>query len=177
MCFFFVSQVNFSSSLDSGSGSGSGSGGTFASAAGCQSPLPLVTLSPIIHPRIREFRSGLGSARKGGPPSAPVEPRFWCRPNGSSPFPDVPPSPLSVHDRYSSPAAGSAKRRLFGEEGATPGLTLISPAKRLMIGPSSALKMGAPGSPAALAVPLQGRGRCGGAWVFFSNAGLPFRFF
>lgn len=59
LCF---SQVNFSSSLDTGSGSGSG--GT----AGCQSPLPLVTLSPIIHPRIREFRSGLSSARKGGPP-------------------------------------------------------------------------------------------------------------
>uniref|UniRef100_A0A3P8RLF2 Retinoblastoma-like protein 1 n=1 Tax=Amphiprion percula TaxID=161767 RepID=A0A3P8RLF2_AMPPE len=58
-----------------------------------QSHLPLVALSPIIHPRIREFRSGLGSARK-----------------------DVPPSPLSVHDRYSSPAAGSAKRRLFGDD-------------------------------------------------------------
>uniref|UniRef100_A0A4W6DCD6 Retinoblastoma-like protein 1 n=1 Tax=Lates calcarifer TaxID=8187 RepID=A0A4W6DCD6_LATCA len=58
-----------------------------------QPHLPLVALSPIIHPRIREFRSGLGSARK-----------------------DVPPSPLSVHDRYSSPAAGSAKRRLFGDD-------------------------------------------------------------
>uniref|UniRef100_A0A7N6ASM9 Retinoblastoma-like protein 1 n=1 Tax=Anabas testudineus TaxID=64144 RepID=A0A7N6ASM9_ANATE len=57
------------------------------------SHLPLVALSPIIHPRIREFRSGLGSARK-----------------------EVPPSPLSVHDRYSSPAAGSAKRRLFGDD-------------------------------------------------------------
>uniref|UniRef100_A0A3B4WX80 Retinoblastoma-like protein 1 n=1 Tax=Seriola lalandi dorsalis TaxID=1841481 RepID=A0A3B4WX80_SERLL len=62
-----------------------------------QSHLPLVALSPIIHPRIREFRSGLGSARK-----------------------DVPPSPLSVHDRYSSPAAGSAKRRLFGDDPPAP---------------------------------------------------------
>lgn len=69
--FFFLhfSQVNFSSSLDTGHGSGSGSGSTPGSAAGCQSPLPLVTLSPIIHPRIREFRSGLGSTRKGGPSS------------------------------------------------------------------------------------------------------------
>lgn len=25
-------------------------------------------------------------------------------------------SPISVHDRYSSPVAGSAKRRLFGDE-------------------------------------------------------------
>lgn len=26
-------------------------------------------------------------------------------------------SPISVHERYSSPVAGSAKRRLFGDEG------------------------------------------------------------
>lgn len=76
----------------------------------------------------------------------------------------MPPSPLSVHDRYSSPVAGSAKRRLFGDDhpsaGVTHGLTLISPAKRLMIGPSSTLKISAPGSPAALTLPLQGRGYC-----------------
>uniref|UniRef100_A0AAQ5YFN1 Retinoblastoma-like protein 1 n=1 Tax=Amphiprion ocellaris TaxID=80972 RepID=A0AAQ5YFN1_AMPOC len=78
-----------------------------------QSHLPLVALSPIIHPRIREFRSGLGSARK-----------------------DMPPSPLSVHDRYSSPAAGSAKRRLFGDDPPAPspglnpsGSPMPSPAK------------------------------------------------
>lgn len=53
-------QVNFSSSLDTGSASGS------CSVSGGQSHLPMVALSPIIHPRIREFRSGLGSARKGG---------------------------------------------------------------------------------------------------------------
>uniref|UniRef100_A0A8C9YBI3 Retinoblastoma-like 1 (p107) n=1 Tax=Sander lucioperca TaxID=283035 RepID=A0A8C9YBI3_SANLU len=98
-----------------------------------QSHLPLVALSPIIHPRIREFRSGLGSARK-----------------------DVPPSPLSVHDRYSSPAAGSAKRRLFGDDppaAPTPGVAPIgspmtSPAKRLTYGSSSTLRIGAQGAQA-----------------------------
>uniref|UniRef100_A0A674ASK1 Retinoblastoma-like protein 1 n=1 Tax=Salmo trutta TaxID=8032 RepID=A0A674ASK1_SALTR len=76
-----VEEVNFPSSFDTGN-----------SSAG-PSHLPLVALSPIIHPRIREFRTGLSSTRK-----------------------DIPPSPLSVHDRYSSPAAGSAKRRLFGDD-------------------------------------------------------------
>ncbi|TDH13568.1 hypothetical protein EPR50_G00034730 [Perca flavescens] len=126
-----VEEVNFSSSLDSGSGSASGG----------QSHLPLVALSPIIHPRIREFRSGLGSARK-----------------------DVPPSPLSVHDRYSSPAAGSAKRRLFGDDppAPTPGVAPIgspmtSPAKRLTYGSSSTLRIGAQGAQATvLSFPLQG---------------------
>uniref|UniRef100_H3CMM7 Retinoblastoma-like protein 1 n=1 Tax=Tetraodon nigroviridis TaxID=99883 RepID=H3CMM7_TETNG len=127
-----VEEVNFSSSLDSAT-------------AGCQSPLPLLTLSPIIHPRIREFRSGLSGARKGGLMCLLLR--------------------LSVHERYSSPAAGSAKRPLFGEEHPPPGLAhglaLISPAKRLMIGPSSTLKISAPGSAPALAVPLQGRGPSG----------------
>ncbi|GAA6230630.1 retinoblastoma-like protein 1 [Lates japonicus] len=122
-----VEEVNFSSSLDSSSGSGSIGGG--------QPHLPLVALSPIIHPRIREFRSGLGSARK-----------------------DVPPSPLSVHDRYSSPAAGSAKRRLFGDD--PPNLSLspvLSPAKRLTFGSSSTLKIGAQGSQTTVvSIPLQG---------------------
>ncbi|KAM7421880.1 hypothetical protein PAMA_010103 [Pampus argenteus] len=133
-----VEEVNFSSSLDSGSGSGSASGS--GSIVGGQSHLPLVALSPIIHPRIREFRSGLGSARK-----------------------DVPPSPLSVHDRYSSPAAGSAKRRLFGDDpptvtSAITGLSqLSSPAKRLTFGSSTTLKIGAPGTQTTvLSIPLQG---------------------
>uniref|UniRef100_A0A8D3CHK2 Retinoblastoma-like protein 1 n=1 Tax=Scophthalmus maximus TaxID=52904 RepID=A0A8D3CHK2_SCOMX len=90
-----VEEVNFSSSLDTGS-------------VPAQSHLPLVALSPIIHPRIREFRSGLGSARK-----------------------DVPPSPLSVHDRYSSPAAGSAKRRLFGDDPPLATSTLIPSVSQL----------------------------------------------
>uniref|UniRef100_A0A8D3CUI5 Retinoblastoma-like protein 1 n=1 Tax=Scophthalmus maximus TaxID=52904 RepID=A0A8D3CUI5_SCOMX len=99
---------------------------TSTQAHGAQSHLPLVALSPIIHPRIREFRSGLGSARK-----------------------DVPPSPLSVHDRYSSPAAGSAKRRLFGDDPPLATSTLIpsvsqlsSPAKRLTFGSTGTLKIG-----------------------------------
>uniref|UniRef100_A0A671WHC0 Retinoblastoma-like protein 1 n=1 Tax=Sparus aurata TaxID=8175 RepID=A0A671WHC0_SPAAU len=95
-----------------------------------QTHLPLVALSPIIHPRIREFRSGLGSARK-----------------------DVPPSPLSVHDRYSSPAAGSAKRRLFGDDPPTTGVTLSpmsSPAKRLTFSSTSTLRIGTQGSPATV---------------------------
>ncbi|XP_034442628.1 retinoblastoma-like protein 1 [Hippoglossus hippoglossus] len=128
-----VEEVNFSSSLDTGSGSGSGS------TIGGQSHLPLVALSPIIHPRIREFRSGLGSIRK-----------------------DVPPSPLSVHDRYSSPAAGSAKRRLFGDDpptlGLNPGLSpMSSPAKRLTFGSSGTLKIGGQVTPTTvLSFPLQG---------------------
>ncbi|KAM4583235.1 retinoblastoma-like protein 1 [Fundulus diaphanus] len=126
-----VEEVNFSSCLDSGSGS-----------TNAQSHLPLVAHSPIIHPRIREFRSGLGSARK-----------------------EVPPSPLSVHDRYSSPAAGSAKRRLFGDDAPVPSAAvkinvspLPSPAKRLTFGSSSsALKNGGVGAQTTvLSFPLQG---------------------
>uniref|UniRef100_A0A1A8MJA8 Retinoblastoma-like protein 1 n=3 Tax=Nothobranchius pienaari TaxID=704102 RepID=A0A1A8MJA8_9TELE len=125
-----VEEVNFSSCLDSGSGSTNG-----------PSHLPLVAQSPIIHPRIREFRSGLGSARK-----------------------EVPPSPLSVHDRYSSPAAGSAKRRLFGDDAPGPSVSLNtrmsplpSPAKRLTFGSSSTLKSGGQGAPTTiLSIPLQG---------------------
>ncbi|XP_070701649.1 retinoblastoma-like protein 1 isoform X1 [Pempheris klunzingeri] len=128
-----VEEVNFSSSLDTGSGSGS--------SGGPQSHLPLVALSPIIHPRIREFRSGLGSARK-----------------------DVPPSPLSVHDRYSSPAAGSAKRRLFGDDPPTPtsavapgSSPLPSPAKRLTFGSSSTLRIGQQGGQTTvLSIPVHG---------------------
>lgn len=71
-------QVNFSSSLDTGSSSASGS------TTGVQSHLPLLTLSPIIHPRIREFRSGLGSARKGGCERLVcLCSYFWCETNFS----------------------------------------------------------------------------------------------
>ncbi|MGH0174432.1 UNVERIFIED_CONTAM: hypothetical protein FKN15_072051 [Acipenser sinensis] len=48
----------------------------------------------VIHPRLKEVRTDLGGSVRR----------------------DVPPSPISVHDRYSSPMAGSAKRRLFGED-------------------------------------------------------------
>ncbi|XP_051751948.1 retinoblastoma-like protein 1 [Ctenopharyngodon idella] len=91
-----VEEVNFPSNFDTGNN------------AGGPTHLPLVALSPIIHPRIREVRTGLGSsARK-----------------------DVPQSPISLHDRYSSPAAGSAKRRLFGDD-----LPPQSPVKRISVTP------------------------------------------
>uniref|UniRef100_A0AAY4EVT7 Retinoblastoma-like protein 1 n=1 Tax=Denticeps clupeoides TaxID=299321 RepID=A0AAY4EVT7_9TELE len=87
-----VEEVNFPSSFETGNSSG-GSCNNHISGP-CPTNLPLVALSPIIHPRIREVRTGLGgSARK-----------------------DVPPSPISLHDRFSSPSAGSAKRRLFGDD-------------------------------------------------------------
>uniref|UniRef100_A0AAR2ISH8 Retinoblastoma-like protein 1 n=1 Tax=Pygocentrus nattereri TaxID=42514 RepID=A0AAR2ISH8_PYGNA len=93
-----VEEVNFPSSFDTGSNSSSGG----------PTHLPLVALSPIIHPRLREVRTGLGSsARK-----------------------DVPPSPISLHDRFSSPAAGSAKRRLFGDDPQPQ-----SPVKRISVTP------------------------------------------
>uniref|UniRef100_A0A8C6LQV6 RB transcriptional corepressor like 1 n=1 Tax=Nothobranchius furzeri TaxID=105023 RepID=A0A8C6LQV6_NOTFU len=77
---------------------------------------------------------------------------------------EVPPSPLSVHDRYSSPAAGSAKRRLFGDDAPGPSVSLNtrmsplpSPAKRLTFGSSSTLKSGGQGAPTTiLSIPLQG---------------------
>ncbi|XP_018093929.1 retinoblastoma-like protein 1 isoform X3 [Xenopus laevis] len=57
--------------------------------------LPMMPASPIVHRRLKEVRTGLcGSYRQD------------CQPL----------SPISVHDRYSSPAAGSAKRRLFGDD-------------------------------------------------------------
>lgn len=129
-----VEEVNFSSSLDTGSSSGSGPGSLNVG----QTHLPLVALSPIIHPRIREVRTGLGSTTK-----------------------NMPSSPLSVHDRYSSPAAGSAKRRLFGDDlpAPSPGVTLngspmASPAKRLTFTSASTLKIAPQSSPAR--VVLQG---------------------
>lgn len=93
-----VAEVNFPSSLDSGRNNSSGG----------PTHLPLVALSPIMHPRLREVRTGLGSsARK-----------------------DAPPSPISLHDRFSSPAAGSAKRRLFGDDPQPQ-----SPVKRISVTP------------------------------------------
>uniref|UniRef100_A0A8C2Q503 Retinoblastoma-like 1 (p107) n=1 Tax=Cyprinus carpio TaxID=7962 RepID=A0A8C2Q503_CYPCA len=84
-----VEEVNFPSNFDTGH------------SAGGPTHLPLVALSPIIHPRIREVRTGLGSS-----------------------------SPISLHDRYSSPAAGSAKRRLFGDDPPAQ-----SPVKRISVTP------------------------------------------
>uniref|UniRef100_A0A671SRC1 Retinoblastoma-like protein 1 n=1 Tax=Sinocyclocheilus anshuiensis TaxID=1608454 RepID=A0A671SRC1_9TELE len=85
-----VEEVNFPSNFDTGNN------------AGGPTHLPLVALSPIIHPRIREVRTGL----------------------------DFPQSPIYLHDRYSSPAAGSAKRRLFGDDPPPQ-----SPVKRISVTP------------------------------------------
>ncbi|XP_043944937.1 retinoblastoma-like protein 1 [Protopterus annectens] len=60
--------------------------------------LPLMPASPLVHPRVKEVRTDHGSAFRHD---------------------ILPLSPISVHDRYSSPAAGSAKRRLFGDESPT----------------------------------------------------------
>ncbi|CAI9540086.1 unnamed protein product [Staurois parvus] len=58
--------------------------------------LPMMPASPIIHPRLKEVRTDFGGSCR----------RDW-----------QPLSPLAVHERYNSPAAGSAKRRLFGDDG------------------------------------------------------------
>ncbi|XP_063311817.1 retinoblastoma-like protein 1 isoform X1 [Pelobates fuscus] len=84
--------------------------------------LPMMPASPIIHPRLKEVRTDLG-----GPFKRDMQPL----------------SPLSVHDRYSSPAAGSAKRRLFDDSPAekitTPDITRIritvKPLERLCLSP------------------------------------------
>ncbi|XP_077459439.1 retinoblastoma-like protein 1 [Stigmatopora argus] len=131
-----VEEVNFSSSLDSGPGSGTGPAtGTVPGQGTGQ--LPLVTLSPIVHPRIREVRSGVGSARKEV----------------------AAPSPLSVQERYSSPAAGSAKRRLFGDDPPAVSAAPPSPVRRLTLGSAGTLKIGTPGGQTTLlSIPLQGSG-------------------
>ncbi|XP_044604294.2 retinoblastoma-like protein 1 isoform X2 [Equus asinus] len=59
-----------------------------------QGHLPMMPVSPLMHPRVKEVRTDSGNLRR-----------------------DIQPlSPISVHERYSSPTAGSAKRRLFGED-------------------------------------------------------------
>ncbi|XP_032897998.1 retinoblastoma-like protein 1 isoform X2 [Amblyraja radiata] len=59
--------------------------------------LPLMSMSPIVHPRVKEVRTDIAGSfnKRELPPPA---------------------SPLSVHDRFTSPSAGSAKRRLFGDD-------------------------------------------------------------
>uniref|UniRef100_A0A8C5WVY1 RB transcriptional corepressor like 1 n=1 Tax=Laticauda laticaudata TaxID=8630 RepID=A0A8C5WVY1_LATLA len=57
--------------------------------------LPMMPASPIMHPRVKEVRTNHeGSHRR--------DLQLL--------------SPISIHDRYNSPMAGSAKRRLFGDE-------------------------------------------------------------
>ncbi|XP_078410896.1 retinoblastoma-like protein 1 isoform X2 [Cetorhinus maximus] len=77
-------EVTFPSNFETGNG-----GPTY---------LPMMPMSPIMHPRVKEVRTDIAGT-------------FNKR--------DIPPpaSPLSVHDRFTSPSAGSAKRRLFGDDG------------------------------------------------------------
>nr|XP_048676432.1 retinoblastoma-like protein 1 isoform X4 [Caretta caretta] len=76
-------EVIYPSNFEAGNG-GSGLG-----------HLPLMPVSPIVHPRLKEVRTDLGGSLRR----------------------DMQPlSPISVHERYSSPTAGSAKRRLFGDD-------------------------------------------------------------
>ncbi|OCT62878.1 retinoblastoma-like 1 L homeolog isoform X2 [Xenopus laevis] len=96
--------------------------------------LPMIPASPIVHPRVKDLG---GSYRRD------------CQPL----------SPISVHDRYSSPAAGSAKRRLFGDDCprepaadkiTTPDITRI----RIAISPSPVKTVHPIGH--AVAIPVQG---------------------
>ncbi|NXD88156.1 RBL1 protein, partial [Halcyon senegalensis] len=57
--------------------------------------LPMMPRSPIIHPRVKEVRTDLGGSLRRDLQLL---------------------SPISVHERYSSPTAGSARRRLFGDD-------------------------------------------------------------
>lgn len=79
--------------------------------------LPMMPVSPIVHPRVKEVRTDHGNHRRDMQPL----------------------SPISVHDRYSSPMAGSAKRRLFGDESpkAIPAGKNLSDGSRLKIVPVS----------------------------------------
>ncbi|XP_069740649.1 retinoblastoma-like protein 1 isoform X2 [Narcine bancroftii] len=76
--------------------------------------LPLMPISPIVHPRVKEVRTDIaGSFNKR----------------------DLPPpaSPLSVHDRFTSPSAGSAKRRLFADDDAVDAQVTIAQSSGLRI--------------------------------------------
>ncbi|XP_067904818.1 retinoblastoma-like protein 1 isoform X2 [Heterodontus francisci] len=69
----------------------------FETGNGGPTHLPMMPMSPIMHPRVKEVRTDIaGTFNKRDIP--------------------VPASPLSVHDRFTSPSAGSAKRRLFGDD-------------------------------------------------------------
>ncbi|XP_032701639.1 retinoblastoma-like protein 1 isoform X3 [Lontra canadensis] len=84
-----------------------------------QGHLPMMPMSPLIHPRVKEVRTDSGSLRRDMQPL----------------------SPISVHERYSSPTAGSAKRRLFGEDPPKEILMdrIITEGTKLKIAPSSSL--------------------------------------
>uniref|UniRef100_A0A8D0G305 Retinoblastoma-like protein 1 n=1 Tax=Sphenodon punctatus TaxID=8508 RepID=A0A8D0G305_SPHPU len=99
-------EVIFPSNFEAGNG-GSGLG-----------HLPMMPVSPIVHPRVKEVRTDLsGSLRRDMQPL----------------------SPISVHERYSSPTAGSAKRRLFGDDSPKEmqAEKILSEGTRLKIAPAS----------------------------------------
>ncbi|XP_012866068.1 PREDICTED: retinoblastoma-like protein 1 [Dipodomys ordii] len=82
-----------------------------------QMHLPMIPMSPIMHPRVKEVRTDSGSLRKDMQPL----------------------SPISVHERYSSPTAGSAKRRLFRDDPPKEVLVdkIMTEGTKLKIAPSS----------------------------------------
>ncbi|XP_030771546.1 retinoblastoma-like protein 1 isoform X4 [Rhinopithecus roxellana] len=84
-----------------------------------QGHLPMMPMSPLMHPRVKEVRTDSGSLRRDMQPL----------------------SPISVHERYSSPTAGSAKRRLFGEDPPKEMLMgkIITEGTKLKLAPSSSI--------------------------------------
>uniref|UniRef100_A0A2K5Q2K4 RB transcriptional corepressor like 1 n=1 Tax=Cebus imitator TaxID=2715852 RepID=A0A2K5Q2K4_CEBIM len=84
-----------------------------------QGHLPMMPVSPLVHPRVKEVRTDSGSLRRDMQPL----------------------SPIPVHERYSSPTAGSAKRRLFGEDPPKEMLMdkIITEGTKLKIAPSSSV--------------------------------------
>uniref|UniRef100_A0ACB8F659 Retinoblastoma-like protein 1 n=1 Tax=Sphaerodactylus townsendi TaxID=933632 RepID=A0ACB8F659_9SAUR len=72
--------------------------------------LPVMPVSPIMHPRLVAWEF-LGNFFSPLSFSLGLLVAFSLD-SDTQPF-----SPISVHERYSSPVAGSAKRRLFGDEG------------------------------------------------------------
>ncbi|KAM6163843.1 retinoblastoma-like protein 1 [Rhynchocyon petersi] len=102
-------EVTFPNNLETGNG------------GSIQGHLPMMPMSPIMHPRVVEVRTDSGGLRK-----------------------DVQPlSPIPVHERYNSPTAGSAKRRLFGEDPPKELLAdkIITEGTKLKIAPSSSINV------------------------------------
>uniref|UniRef100_A0A8C3SBT6 RB transcriptional corepressor like 1 n=1 Tax=Chelydra serpentina TaxID=8475 RepID=A0A8C3SBT6_CHESE len=99
-------EVIYPSNFEAGNG-GSGLG-----------HLPMMPISPIVHPRVKEVRTDLGGSLRRDMQQL---------------------SPISVHERYSSPTAGSAKRRLFGDDSPKdmPVEKVLSEGTKLKIAPAS----------------------------------------
>jgi retinoblastoma-like protein 1 len=79
----------------------------------------MMPMSPIMHPRVKEVRTDCGSLQRDMQPL----------------------SPISVHERYSSPTAGSAKRRLFGDDAPKEMFMdkIMTEGTKLKIAPSSSI--------------------------------------